>query len=405
MKVIHLSTTTEGGAGKAAFRIFQSQIKFGIDSTLVTRSQIITADLVTNLRRNSLAKIILSKVITFTLQKISLKEYGILTIYSTSFLDRKYFKKMNPDIINIHNWFNFLSPNDLEWLIAQYNCVFTLHDERLLTAGCHYSLGCNNWETKCVRCPQSRINVRSLEKSGDELTRIFTREWVKFGVISPSRWLLHRASKSRMGANLNLMKVIKNPMDESFYYSSSNQEARHKGRITFIASDLNNPNKGLSVLVQAIRRLKRENPDLNLELELIGLGNVDQSITTDIPTRIFASLNTSQIFERLSTTDVLVVPSIIDNSPSVIAEGQLAGALVVASAVGGIPELIEEEISGFLYKGGPDQLATVLTKALELRDSEEFRLKVKTDIRESLSWKNLASETVELYLRVLSFTD
>lgn len=405
MRVIHLSTTIEGGAGKAAYRIFQSQVKFGIDSTLVTRNQIVSSDLVTKLRRNSLRKRILSKAITFTLRQISLKEYGILTIYSTSFLNRKFLKKMNPDIINIHNWFNFLSPNDMEWLTSRFDCVFTLHDERLLTAGCHYSLGCNNWETKCVRCPQTRINVRSLEKSGDELTRIFTREGMKFGVISPSRWLLQKASKSRMGANSNLMRVIKNPMDESFYRSNNNQRARHKGRITFIATDLNNPHKGLSVLVQGIRRLKQENLNLNLELELIGLGNLDQCAIDDIPTRVFSNLNDSQIFDRLSTTDVLVVPSIIDNLPSVIAEGQLAGALVVASAVGGIPELIEDEVSGFLYKGGPEQLATALTKALELRNSEEFRMQVKTRVQESLSWENLVSETVELYSHLLSVRD
>jgi glycosyltransferase involved in cell wall biosynthesis len=63
----------------------------------------------------------------------------------------------------------------------------------------------------------------------------------------------------------------------------------------------------------------------------------------------------NEVTEILSETDLLVVPSITDNSPSVIKEGQRSGCLVLATDVGGIKEIIENERNGILC--APDEIA------------------------------------------------
>jgi GT2 family glycosyltransferase/glycosyltransferase involved in cell wall biosynthesis len=60
-----------------------------------------------------------------------------------------------------------------------------------------------------------------------------------------------------------------------------------------------------------------------------------------------------RVIEALSSIDVLVVPSIWpENSPLVIQEAFLAGVPVVASRIGGIPEMVEHDRSGLLFEPG-----------------------------------------------------
>jgi GT2 family glycosyltransferase/glycosyltransferase involved in cell wall biosynthesis len=76
-----------------------------------------------------------------------------------------------------------------------------------------------------------------------------------------------------------------------------------------------------------------------------------------------------QIPERLATIDALVVPSIWpENSPLVIHEAFLAGVPVVASRIGGIPELVTDGVNGLLFKAGEvEDLVRILLRVQENR--------------------------------------
>ena len=63
----------------------------------------------------------------------------------------------------------------------------------------------------------------------------------------------------------------------------------------------------------------------------------------------------SRIAEIFSEIDVLVVPSVwYENSPLVIQEAFLAGTPVIASDIGGIPELVKDKENGLLFKANDD---------------------------------------------------
>ena len=71
----------------------------------------------------------------------------------------------------------------------------------------------------------------------------------------------------------------------------------------------------------------------------------------------------------LNSLDVLLVPSFDEAFPTVILEAFSMGTLVVASEVGGIPEMIENEINGFLFESGNAmQLAAILEKIVNDTD-------------------------------------
>jgi GT2 family glycosyltransferase/glycosyltransferase involved in cell wall biosynthesis len=73
-----------------------------------------------------------------------------------------------------------------------------------------------------------------------------------------------------------------------------------------------------------------------------------------------------RVAEALASIDVLVVPSIWpENSPLVIQEAFLAGVPVLASRIGGIPEVVDDGRNGLLFQpGDADDLARALTRLL-----------------------------------------
>jgi GT2 family glycosyltransferase/glycosyltransferase involved in cell wall biosynthesis len=83
--------------------------------------------------------------------------------------------------------------------------------------------------------------------------------------------------------------------------------------------------------------------------------------------RVHGAIAHEHIHGALASIDVLVVPSIWpENAPLVIQEAFLAGIPVVASRIGGIPEMVVDGKNGLLFRAGDVQdLSEILTRLLD----------------------------------------
>ena len=83
--------------------------------------------------------------------------------------------------------------------------------------------------------------------------------------------------------------------------------------------------------------------------------------------RVHGAIANEQVADALASIDVLVVPSIWpENAPLVIQEAFLAGIPVVASRIGGIPEMVSEGQNGLLFRGGDiEDLSKTLARFLD----------------------------------------
>jgi glycosyltransferase involved in cell wall biosynthesis len=125
--------------------------------------------------------------------------------------------------------------------------------------------------------------------------------------------------------------------------------------------------KGVPVLLEALETLRRNRPDLHLTL--IGDGPERAELEAEAQNRglseavTFAGYKSqSDVATTLNQSDLLVLPSFAEGVPVVLMEAMASGLPVVATQIAGIPELVEQGISGELVPPGD---SAALANALE----------------------------------------
>jgi GT2 family glycosyltransferase/glycosyltransferase involved in cell wall biosynthesis len=110
-----------------------------------------------------------------------------------------------------------------------------------------------------------------------------------------------------------------------------------------------------------------------------------------------------RIPEALASIDLLVVPSVWpENSPLVIHEAFLAGVPVIASRIGGIPEIVEHERNGLLFEAGNvDSLRQAIARVV---DEPGLLERLRAGIGPARPIEDDVAATREMYMRIAGLT-
>lgn len=107
----------------------------------------------------------------------------------------------------------------------------------------------------------------------------------------------------------------------------------------------------------------------------------------------------------ISASDILVLPSLSEGRPNVILEALACEVPVVATDVGGIPELMVDGETGYLVPPkSPDELSRKINKLLDDKNRREKMGKFgrKCIIQRGLTWEAHAKTTVDIYQELLT---
>ncbi len=179
-----------------------------------------------------------------------------------------------------------------------------------------------------------------------------------------------------------------------------------EGRIVIFVGHLV-PIKGIPFLIQAWLQLSAEGKVTARDRLLIvgdgperaSLEALAQSTTETAPIEFTGALAPREVATRLAAARLLCLPSLNEGTPNVIVEALASGIPVVASRVGGIPDLVQPGVNGFLTAPGDvGQLADALTIVLERTWSRE-------EVRRSvlhLTWDELARRNVNFLTEAIS---
>lgn len=130
--------------------------------------------------------------------------------------------------------------------------------------------------------------------------------------------------------------------------------------------------KGHRVLLEALRRLDPAVRD-RLEVVLVGDGP-DRASLEDLARRTGVEHHLSfagrqeDVYPYLASSDLAVLPSLWEGFPLVVLEAFECARPVVASAVAGVPEIVDDSVGRLVRPGDPEELAAALRWAVEERE-------------------------------------
>ncbi len=192
------------------------------------------------------------------------------------------------------------------------------------------------------------------------------------------------------------------------------------------------PDKGVHILLEAFEKIAREDPQVQLDIvgpraappvayifrlsddpKVAGLASLcHRDYMTHLREQLPPGMNERVSFceavphgamsERYAMADIYVQPSLTEAFGMPVAEAMAAGVPVVGTRVGGIPEIVQDGITGRLVESGDS--GALAEAILELLRDENLRRSMATSARaravELFSWEVITTDLLKLYHNV-----
>jgi glycosyltransferase involved in cell wall biosynthesis len=286
-------------------------------------------------------------------------------------------KQSKPDLVHCHNIYHQLTPS----IIGAAKklgvpVVLTLHDYKPVCPvynrihdgqPCSDCLDGSYFNVLKHRCADGSLGKSALLYTEAVFQRYLGSYEKVDAFIAPSRFM-QRSVAHRFP--IERIRLLYNGVDIDTVRGSGADEGYvlYLGRIS--------QEKGIETLLKAYA-----SSTANWRLVVAGTGPLSDELMTKYDSRHFVGHITGKaLSEMIDRASVVVVPSNwYENCPMSVLEAMAYGKPVVASCMGGIPELVEQNKTGLLFDAGnTNELTTALEK---LMASPELRKQMGTDAR------------------------
>jgi glycosyltransferase involved in cell wall biosynthesis len=286
---------------------------------------------------------------------------------------RRLLRRFRPDVAHLHNVYHQLTCSVVDELHrAKIPMVMTLHDYKIVCpnymlfthgAPCRRCVGGSPWNAAVYRCMKGSVSGSIIAAMEATLARTF--DW--YGHIDrfivPSQFLQSLVVAG--GIDEGRIVVAQYPVK-----SDSRLSLAISDRARFVYVGRFVPEKGLDILLAAAAKLREK-----ADILLIGRGPTEAALQKRIlserlpvEVRQFVA-DPNGIRSELRRSTAIIVPSIsYENAPMAVLEAASVGVPAVASSIGGIPEIVEHEVTGLLFPAGnAPRLSTMLETLAEDR--------------------------------------
>jgi glycosyltransferase involved in cell wall biosynthesis len=265
---------------------------------------------------------------------------------------RALVREARPDVAHLHNFHHQLSPSIVDALREEsVPCVHTLHDYKVIcpnyllyTEGrvCERCRGGRFHHAVLHRCVRDEVGpslVAAIEMTVQRLRGTLRRGIRTF--VSPSTFLARKLEE--FGWPADRVRVVPNGVDPSRF-----AVADRPGSGFLYAGRLSRE-KGLGTLFAAVDRAS------GVRLAVAGEGPAEEELRRSASARIELAghLERKELLARLRGARALVLPSEwYENAPLAALEALASGVPVVASRIGGNPEIVRDGETGLLFEPG-----------------------------------------------------
>lgn len=185
---------------------------------------------------------------------------------------------------------------------------------------------------------------------------------------------------------------INEMLRDTFYNNEEIKSVLNKEEPVLFTSQANYPLKGFHVILEALKIIKDRYPQVKLKVAGVDIINKDKKDSTAYSLHLKSLIKEYNLEKNIVYTGVLnanemkeayinsyayISASSIENSPNSVCEAQILGVPVVASDVGGVSSLIENEKTGLLYPF--DEAYILAYDVLRIIEDEELRERISNN--------------------------
>ncbi len=387
MRILHLNTSDiNGGAARAAYRLNQGLILKGVESRMFVRDKGTISESIIKYKYPSGLNKSYYRIYKYWIER-DFNRYrtsrpGGFELFSDDRTPLKtgFFDQLpEADIYHLHWISGFV---DLPAVFKNLNkpVVWTLHDMFPFTGGCHYNSGCENYLKHCNNCPQ----LGSTDEN-DLAYKIWTRKRKaisefknKIVIRADSHWLASEAKRSSLFRNLDIDTIHYGietdqfiPADKLACRRSLNIPVQSRV-IVFGAPGIDNPRKGFKQLEEALHKVRK----VHSNLFLLSFGAGEAPFKQTIPGLHLGQIANNHLLSLIyNCADVFVIPSLQEAFGQTALEAMSCGIPIVGFNTGGIPDMIENEVTGYLAEtGNINDLSNCIIRILEFKESDYVKM-------------------------------
>ncbi len=303
-----------------------------------------------------------------------------------------------PDIVHINNISHYISPSIL-YVIKKKNIpvVMTLRDMQMVCPT-YLMLSGNRPCEKCRNgcfywCVLKKCTKGSYAKSALNAVEMYLHHKIMHiyaavdVFISPSIFLKEKIAEMGFGYEVVHLSNFIDAEDYPPIDSAGSRKMVYFGRLSH--------EKGIFTLLKAAKGIE-------MELDIIGDGPIKGDIALFIKNnmleniRIHGFLKGESLREKIKEAFAVIVPSeCYENNPRAVLEAFALGKPVIASKIGGIPEMVKDNQTGLLFESGNTaELNSKIRYALEnpgkfAAMGRAARLSVKNDYNPDVHYNKL----------------
>lgn len=266
-----------------------------------------------------------------------------------------------PDLIHVHNTFPLISPS-IYWMAARRHIplVQTLHNYRLLCpqgtflrhgAVCEDCLGKSPWRAvvrKCYRTSLAQSAVLATMLSAHRMAGTYrdrVTRYIALTTFARDRFIAAGFRPEQLRVKPNFVETISAPGSEP------REGGLYVGRLS--------EEKGVGTLLAAARH------NGTTPIAAIGTGPMEAQVAQMLGNAFLGFRPREDIMRHMYAVSFLIVPSLcLEQLPTTILEAFACGLPVIASRLGALTNIVEENVTGLLFNpGDPADLAAKITWA------------------------------------------
>lgn len=326
------------------------------------------------------------------------------------------------------NWVNqgMLSMQGLRKIIDLGKpVVWTMHDMWNMTGICHHAGDCTRWLTNCGLCPFLGTGAKTDDLSfsvWNNKKSVYRRGHRNLHFVAVSNWLADLARRSPLFSH-NTLSVIPNafPIPEEMpsisglpSISDDNLQIPLRGsdgkfRIFMGAARLDDPVKGLPILIEATKVLRRCFPEEAERVELVTFGNLkDPGALDDVAVahRHLGVISGEESLRRVyASGDAVISTSLYETLPGTLVEGLVYGCIPVSFDRGGQADIVDHLRTGYIAHRD-DNIAVAASNIAggiiwAMKQPEEIRTRMFRSAAERFSATVVAQRYIDLFRSLL----